>query len=294
MKITLLGTGTPTPSLKRMCSGYVVETGDDVIVFDHGAGAHHRLLEAGYIATDVTHFVCSHLHYDHCMDYPRLLITRWDQGGGKIPEMTVYGPPGIERMTRLLIDDDGVFGPDLIARTNHPLSMDVYRNRGGQGERARPAPVVKELRSGDTVEENGWKLTVASVPHVQPYLVCYGFRLDTPQGSFVYSGDCGPCRAMETLADNADVLVHMCQYITGTEPSEEYTKGCMGHMELAELGARAGVRNLVMSHMLLQMDVPGVRERLIAEMKEVYQGNLIWGEDLMQVPVTDPAPAKMD
>ena len=31
--ITLLGTGTPTPSLKRMCSGYVVETGDDVIVF---------------------------------------------------------------------------------------------------------------------------------------------------------------------------------------------------------------------------------------------------------------------
>ena len=27
MKLTLLGTGTPTPSLKRMCSGYVVETG---------------------------------------------------------------------------------------------------------------------------------------------------------------------------------------------------------------------------------------------------------------------------
>ncbi|MGH6621949.1 MAG: MBL fold metallo-hydrolase, partial [Alphaproteobacteria bacterium] len=137
MRITLLGTGTPTPSLKRMCSGYVVETGDDVIVFDHGAGSHHRLLEAGYKATDVTHFVCSHLHYDHCMDYPRLLITRWDQGGGKIPEMKVWGPPGLSRMTRLLIDDDGVFGPDLIARTNHPLSMDVYRNRGGQGERAR-------------------------------------------------------------------------------------------------------------------------------------------------------------
>lgn len=294
MKITLLGTGTPTPSLKRMCSGYVVETGDDVLVFDHGAGAHHRLLEAGILAVDVTHFICSHLHYDHCMDYPRLLITRWDQGGGRIPELKVYGPPGMERMTGLLIDDDGVFGPDLIARTSHALSMDVYRNRGGKGERARPKPAVHELRSGDTVEENGWTLTVASVPHVQPYLVCYGFRLDTPEGSFVYSGDCGPCRAMETLADNADVLVHMCQYITGTEPSEEYTKGCMGHMELAELGAKAGVRNLVMSHMLLQMDVPGVKERLIAEMSEVYKGNLIWGEDLMEVPIADPAPAKMD
>ncbi len=294
MRITLLGTGTPTPSLKRMCSGYLVETGDDVIVFDHGAGAHHRLLEAGYKATDVTHFVCSHLHYDHCMDYPRLLITRWDQGGGKIPELKVYGPPGMARTTGLLIDDDGVFGPDLIARTNHALSMDVYRNRGGEGERARPAPVVAELRSGDTVEENGWKLTVASVPHVQPYLVCYGFRLDTPEGSFVYSGDCGPCTAMEKLATGADVLVHMCQYITGTEPSEAYTKGCMGHRELAELGAKTGVRTLVMSHMLLQMDVPGVKEKLIAEMQEIYKGNLFWGEDLMQVPLGDPVPARMD
>ncbi|MGH6620347.1 MAG: MBL fold metallo-hydrolase, partial [Alphaproteobacteria bacterium] len=215
-------------------------------------------------------------------------------GGGKIPEMKVWGPPGIERMTRLLIDDDGVFGPDLIARTNHPLSMDVYRNRGGQGERARPAPILRELRSGEVVEENGWTLTVASVPHVQPYLVCYGYRLDTAAGSFVYSGDSGPSKAMEKLAAGADVLVHMCQHITGTEPSEAYAKGCMGHMELARLGAKTGVRNLVMSHMLLQLDVPGVRESLIAEMKSVYKGNLIWGEDLMEVPVAAPVPAQMD
>ncbi len=45
MRLRLLGTGTPTPSLKRMCSGYVVETGDDVLVFDHGFGVHHRLLD---------------------------------------------------------------------------------------------------------------------------------------------------------------------------------------------------------------------------------------------------------
>ena len=78
MRLRLLGTGTPTPSLKRMCSGYVVELGDDVIVFDHGFGAHHRLLELGIPATRVTHFFCSHLHYDHMGDYPRLLLTRWD------------------------------------------------------------------------------------------------------------------------------------------------------------------------------------------------------------------------
>jgi len=84
MKITLLGTGNPAPSLKRMGSGYIVEVGKDVIVFDHGPGSHHRLLETGTKATDVTHTFFSHLHYDHFMDFPRLLLTRWDSGAAQI------------------------------------------------------------------------------------------------------------------------------------------------------------------------------------------------------------------
>ena len=44
MKLTLLGTGTPTPSLKRASSSYLIEAGADVILMDHGPGAHERLL----------------------------------------------------------------------------------------------------------------------------------------------------------------------------------------------------------------------------------------------------------
>ena len=40
MRIRLLGTGTPTPSLKRMSSGYLVETGERKILFDFGPGAY--------------------------------------------------------------------------------------------------------------------------------------------------------------------------------------------------------------------------------------------------------------
>ena len=47
MKITLLGTGTPTPSTKRKSSGYMVEIGADVVLFDHGPGAYQRMLETG-------------------------------------------------------------------------------------------------------------------------------------------------------------------------------------------------------------------------------------------------------
>ena len=136
MKITLLGTGNPAPSLKRMGSGYIVDVGDDVIVFDHGPGSHHRLLEAGRKATEVTHTFFSHLHYDHFVDFPRLLLTRWDAGAAQIPELKIFGPKPIKRLIEGLIGREGVFGPDLTARTNWGSSLHVYRQRGGKGPRS--------------------------------------------------------------------------------------------------------------------------------------------------------------
>ena len=290
MKITLLGTGTPSPSLERMSSGYMVEVGGDLILFDHGPGAHHRLMEAGKRAVDVTHVFFSHLHYDHCLDYARLLMTRWDQGAGAIPELKVYGPPHTRRMTQAIIGANGMFGPDLEARTRHRVSIDVYESRGGAGTRGKPRPEVAEIRSGQTIEGNGWTVRAASVPHVQPYLVSYGFRLDADAGSFVYSGDCGPCNAMKKLAKGADVMVHMTHYLSGTEPSKAFARGVAGHMEVAEIGQAAGVKNLVVSHVLKQMDEPGLREKVLRDMGGVYEGNLFFGEDLMEIPLGDPAP----
>lgn len=293
MKLHLLGTGTPTPSLKRMCSGYVIELGADVIVFDHGFGAHQRLLELGIEATAVTHFFCSHLHYDHMGDYPRLLLTRWDQGAGNIPDLRVYGPPPIAQVTTALFEQGGAFWPDLVARTENMCSVQIYRARGGTGERRKPAPVVTELKPNDVVEEHGWKVTTTGVSHFGPQLISYGFRLDSAEGSFVYSGDSGPCVSMVRLARDCDVLVHMCHYLSGTELGPEFAQSCMGHLELAKLGRDANVRNLVLTHVTEQIDRPGVRERVLREMAEIYPGNLFFGEDLMEIPVGAPAAAKL-
>jgi ribonuclease Z len=294
MRIRLLGTGTPTPSLRRMSSGYLVETGSRKILFDFGPGAYHRLLEARVKPTEVTDVFFTHLHYDHCLDYVRLLMTRWDQGAGKIPELNVYGPSHIARMTDLLINPDGVFGPDLAARTELPMSQAVYVARGGKLPRAKPKPVVRELKNGETVTGPGFTVKVHSVIHAQPILECFGYRLEAEGASFAYSGDAGPCKAMEDLARGADVMVHMCHFISGTALSPEMDKHNMGHLELARLGQAAGVRNLVVSHVTEQMDVPGVRERLIREMSALYSGNLFFGEDLMEIPVGAPTPAKLD
>src|SRR5829696_5076636 len=192
MRIRLLGTGTPTPSLKRMSSGYLVETARRKVLFDFGPGTYHRMLEAGVRPIDITDIFFTHLHYDHCLDYIRLLMTRWDQGAGRIPELNVYGPAHTAKMTDLIVN--GVFAPDLEARTELPMSQAVFVARGGKLPRAKPRPNVRELKSGDVVDLGGGVMVRArSVIHAQPLLECFGYRLEAEGRSFAYSGDAGPC-----------------------------------------------------------------------------------------------------
>jgi ribonuclease BN (tRNA processing enzyme) len=67
----------------------------------------------------------------------------------------------------------------------------------------------------------------------------------------------------------------------------------MGHLELADLAARAGVKNLVLTHITEQFDKPGARERVIGEITRIFKGNLFFGEDGMEIPITPPALDKL-
>ena len=284
MKITLLGTGTPAPSLTRQSSGYLLEVGDDLIVMDHGPGAHHRLIESGHRAIDVSHAFISHLHYDHYMDYPRLVLQRWDLGAGRIPDLKVYGPAPISRMTELLFGVDGVYGPDIRARIEHESSIFVFEERGGTPPRKRPEPDVREVHAGDVVDGGGWSVTVGNASHVQPQLECLAFRLDSHEGSVCYSGDSGGvCEEIIELARGCDVLIHMNHYLSGTEPTATYRQACGNHRDNAVIAKRAGVKTLVLTHVLAQIDQPATRELILSEVGKEFGGRVIWGEDLMQL-----------
>lgn len=290
MRLTLLGTGTPTPRLERASSSYLLEVGDDLVLFDCGPGSYLRYLQTGRSLTDLTHVVLSHLHYDHCSDFANFALVRWDQGGGRVPDLKVVGPNGIERFVESLLGADGAYGPDQVARTRHAASVGYYHARGGVGERAAIAPEVETLKSGDAFEGNGWQLRCIEVPHVQPYLSCLGFRVECGGQSFVYSGDASLSKSFMRLAAGCDVLVHMTHRIAGTQLSEAARTTSASHADVAEFAAGAQVKVCVLSHISEQMDVPGVPERLMREMAEVYDGHLVWGRDLMTLGFDTPKP----
>ena len=285
MKITLLGTGSPVPMANRASSGYLLEIGDEILVFDHGAGAHANFLRTGYKATDLNTIFFSHLHTDHCLDYARLVHSRWDQGAGKIPDLKVYAPAYMQQMTDLLFSENGVFQPDLDGRINSPGSQRVYLNRGGVLPRSRPAPNITALYDTMEIENSNWKITVREVMHQPGYIEPYAFRIETDEGVLVYSGDTGPCDAIIELAHGADMLINMCYFVTGTFKPEGKTVTSSGHKEAAFIANEAGVKTLVATHFTPQMDAPGVKEQCLAEMAQMYSGRIIWGEDMMKLPL---------
>lgn len=286
MKLTLLGTGTPEPSLKRQSSGYAVQIGDDCLLLDAGPGSYHRFLESGHKPTDVTHVFLSHFHYDHFMEYPRIVLQRWDQGAGMVPELSVYGPKPLRKITDQLFGADGVYAADLRARTENECSLHVFQERGGILPRLLPEPRITEVTPGDVISGISWTVSVGEGLHFQPQLECYGYRIEGNGGTLCYAADSGgDCKSMIALARGADVLVHMTQIETGDAPSENFRKRNGTHLDVARLAAEAGVKTLVATHIGARMDCPGTRERVIAEMSEIFRGTLIWGEDLMTLEI---------
>jgi ribonuclease BN (tRNA processing enzyme) len=229
------------------------------------------------------------------IDYPRLLMQRWDQAAGNRAELKVFGPNPIVRVTEAMIGPDGFLGPDINARINFQASKDVYVARGGTLPRRRPAPEIREIARGDVIEGRGWRMLVGDATHHQPLLNCLTYRLETPAGSLVYSGDSGSVpEDFIALARDCDLLIHMCHFPSGIEPTAEFRRSTGSHMDIAEIARRANVKALVLSHMTPLVDRPGVKERMIAEIARVYSGPVILGEDLMEIPFRVTYPERID
>lgn len=287
MKITLLGTGSPVPSLQRASSSYLLEIGSDVVLIDHGPGAFQRLLQAGKCALDVTHVFLSHLHFDHCADLIRLFHHRWDASGPKTPPMRIYGPDGTREFLERVFGEQGAFGRDLAARIRHPLSVGIYRERGGVPPRPWPDTQATDLAGPGAVEFDGWRILRCEVPHVQPFLESFAYRVESSGKSFVYTSDVNltlpePPAALKALVQRADLLVH---YLNAFAAEGRAPGGIAGPRFVARLAKDAGIGTLVTTHHGPWIDTPGVRERVLAEIGRLYAGKVIWGEDLMSFDV---------
>ena len=136
-----VGCGTPTPTKTRFGTCYVLQLGDEFLMFDCGPAATHKLVKMGLFPTQIDYLFFSHHHFDHNADYPCFLLCRWDQSVGRENMLQVWGPPPTEWITDQLIGPQGAFNHDWRARVGHPGSQEIFVKRGGTLPRPAPTEV---------------------------------------------------------------------------------------------------------------------------------------------------------
>jgi ribonuclease BN (tRNA processing enzyme) len=111
--VVLLGTGTPNAEPEKAGSSIAIIVDSTAYIVDVGPGIVRRANAArqnGITAltpSNLKKLFVTHLHSDHTLGYPDLIFTPWVLERDE--PLEVYGPPGIEAMTRNILeawDDD--------------------------------------------------------------------------------------------------------------------------------------------------------------------------------------------
>ena len=97
IRVTLLGTGVPTPVMERFGPSTLVEAGGEILLFDAGRGVLQRLFQLQTPLQAVRSVFLTHLHSDHVVGLPDLWLTGWLMGKPEVP-LRIWGPRGTAAM----------------------------------------------------------------------------------------------------------------------------------------------------------------------------------------------------
>src|SRR4051794_8837616 len=118
-KVVLLGTGTPIPDPTSSGPAVAVVANGQAYLFDAGPGVVRRAEAAAekfgiaaLDATRLTRLFFTHLHSDHTLGYPDVMLTSWVVG--RRQPLEVYGPKGTAAMTDHLME---AYAADIKVRT---------------------------------------------------------------------------------------------------------------------------------------------------------------------------------
>ncbi|WP_431278975.1 MBL fold metallo-hydrolase [Leifsonia poae] len=240
MRVTTLGSSTHYPRPGNACSGYLVQSGDTSIWVDAGAGTLAELQRHVQLE-DIDAIWISHTHADHTSD----LLTAYYayRFGDVLPgaPIPLFAPHGLRERMVAFLGGSAETGLDLVFGF-----ADLGATPGGGSAQV-----------GDLT------LSWREVDHDVPG---YALRVDTADdGSFAFSGDTGPCEALDELASGCDAL--LCEAGIDAQERGEHPV----HQTPEEAGAtatRAGVGRLIVTHTALGLS----GEAAAARAQQHYDG----------------------
>jgi ribonuclease Z len=136
LDVVFLGTAGSMPTAERSATALLVRRGGERLLFDCAEGTQRQFLRSSLGLIDLREVFLTHYHADHYLGLPGMLKT-FALRGREAP-ITIYGPPGLEQLFSSL---RRIFGR---------LTYDYD---------------LVELRPGDRLERDGYRLTTFPVEH---------------------------------------------------------------------------------------------------------------------------------
>lgn len=274
IKVTLLGTA-PGPPVRVGRAGIstLVEAAGERFLFDAGYGFLARLVESGLPMDAVSKLFLTHLHSDHLVDLPALMLLPWAAPSARDVPLEVWGPDGTRDMVRHL---EQAFTDDI------HLRRDVDERASAKGIEV----IGRDVREGTVYDQGGVTITAFLVDH-GPVKPAFGYRVDHAGRSVAISGDTRPSDNLVKFSKGVDVLIHEAVdevSLKKLAPSQRLFEAIVGHHttpeQAADIFRRVSPRLALFSH------AEG-GTAMVERTRRTYPGRVEFGEDLMVIEIGD-------
>jgi ribonuclease BN (tRNA processing enzyme) len=257
MIVTILGSGTCVPSLKRSSCSVLVEVSHHKLVIDCGAGTMRRLLRAGASILEVTHLLLSHFHPDHTGELvPFLFALKYPESMRRQTPLYLMAGKGLSKFYDAL---KTVYGDWIEVGPGIPDIIEF--DTDGQDSRSFDDFTVETLPVNHREESLSYRI------------------IDENGHTVVYSGDTDLCEGLVHIAKDADLFI--CE---SAMPDELKVDGHLTPSLAGDIAARANVKKLVLTHLYPECDTADIEK----ECRKTYQGPLELAEDLMRFDLGKP------
>lgn len=271
-RILFLGTaGGPPLRLDRSEPSALLIVDGRAYLIDCGIGTMRRMLRAGVRSEQIKTIFFTHLHSDHDLgladvmanDYFRLGLAR------STPSIHIYGPPQTKELVEAAFR--------YITITVRPFaSLNPSDFPVVNGEFASPFVAHEIDREGVIFQDDKIRVIAAENTHYallpaedRKQLKSFSYRIETPHGAIVFTGDTAPSDAVTRLANGADVLLAEVSYrdsqdleetvnamAARTQATPDRVKTFRAHFQfehldthaVGELASKAQVRSVLLYH----------------------------------------------
>lgn len=270
-QLLFLGTnGGPPLNLDRSEPSTLLIVDDRPYLIDCGIGTIRRMLQAGVASETIGTIFFTHLHADHDLGLADVMANdffRLNQASSS-QTIDIYGPPQTQQLV------DAAFHYIAYGFTAFAAEPGAIHSALVNGALRSPFEAHEIHRDGVVFQDDKIRVTAAENSHytlmpapANQEMKSYSYRIETPHGVVVFTGDTGPSDAVTRLASGADVLIsevqresEIRQFVNHMGEENHWTSArtaaLMNHMmrehlierDAGEIASRARVKALVLYH----------------------------------------------